>query len=71
MKLVRVPWIQCRADELGAECFPWTWRGKDFEIMAFTRKEADEWWSSLSETSKGDLLGHGGKDESGSASMLF
>ena len=66
MKVIRVPWIQCRADEVGAESFPWAWRGKDFEIMAFNRREADEWWGSLSETSKSDLLGmrdRGGSDD--------
>ena len=40
MKVIRVPWIQCRADEAGAECFPMEWRGKDFEIMAYNEREA-------------------------------
>jgi hypothetical protein len=71
MKVVRVPWIQCRADEVGAETFVWTWRGKDFELMAFNRKEAEEWWNSLSETFKSDLLGMRGSGDSEAAPMLF
>jgi hypothetical protein len=71
MKVIRVPWIQCRADEAGAECFAWEWKGKDFEIMAFTRKEAEEWWGSLGENYKGELLGIRGRSESDDALMLF
>ena len=71
MKVIRVPWIQCRADEAGAECFPWVWKGRDFEIMAYTRKEAEEWWTSLGESYKGELLGVRERGESDSALMLF
>jgi hypothetical protein len=39
--------------------------------MAFNRKEAEEWWSSLSETFKSDLLGIRGSGDSETAPMLF
>jgi hypothetical protein len=71
MKVIRVPWIQCRADEAGTECYAWEWRGKDFEIMAFSRKEAEEWWTSLSEPFKSQLLGLRERGESDGALMLF
>jgi hypothetical protein len=71
MKVIRVPWIQCRADEIGAESFPCVWRGRDFEIMAFSAAEAREWWESLSEGAKGDLLGLRTGNESDGVLMLF
>ena len=70
MKIIRVPGIECRADEAGAECYPWEWRGKDFEIMAFSRKEADEWWTSLTETYRGQLLGMRERDDATTMRML-
>jgi hypothetical protein len=72
MKVIRVPWIQCRADEAGAECFAWEWKGRDFEIMAYTRKEAVDWWNSLGEGYRGELLGiRGPRSASDDARMLF
>ena len=71
MKVIRVPWIQCRADEAGAECFSWEWKGKDFEIMAFSEKEAREWWGSLSDAYRGELLGMRGRAESSDDSLML
>lgn len=71
MKVIRVPWIQCRADEIGAETFSCHWRGRDFEIMAFSATEAREWWDSLSDAVKGDFLGMRTGNESDGVLMLF
>ena len=71
MKVIRVPWIQCRADEAGANCFPMTWRGKDFEIMAYTEREAKDWWRSLSDTVRNDALGVRQREESDGTLMMF
>jgi hypothetical protein len=71
MKVIRVPWIQCRADESGAELYPMEWRGKEFEIMAYSASEARDWWLSLSEAAKGDMLGLRNGNESDGVLMLF
>lgn len=64
MKVIRVPWIQCRADEVTAKCFPVTWNGRDFEIMAYSESEADGWWAELSEGERRERLGmDGGGDD--------
>lgn len=64
MKIIRVPWIVCRADEFGAENFLQTWRGEDFEIMAYSEKEARDWWGELSESERsGHIRGGGGDAE--------
>ena len=57
MKVIRVPWIQCRADESAAQCFPWEWKGRGFEIMAYTEDEARSWWIDLTEANRNELLG--------------
>jgi hypothetical protein len=71
MKVVRVPWIQCRADEVSAECYAWEWAGKDFEIMAFSRKEAEDWWNSLGEGGRKEVLGLRQREESDGELALF
>jgi hypothetical protein len=57
MNIVRVPWIQCRADEATAELFPLMFRGREFQIMAYSEKEARDWWRGLPEADKGAALG--------------
>lgn len=52
MKVIRVPWIICRADEFGASNVPMQWRGDEFEILAYTEKEARDWWEELSESER-------------------
>ena len=69
MKILRVPWIQCRADEASAELFPCTWQGRDFEIMAVSAVEAGQWWDGLSEREKREHLGMAGA--SGDGPLLF
>ena len=57
MKVVRVPWIRCRADESDAVPNELEWRGRDFTLLAYSEKEALEWWRTLSEREREELLG--------------
>lgn len=65
MRIIRVSWIQCRADEVTAGVFPHSWRGQDFEIMAYSESEARKWWAELSEREKCERLGMGGAQDDG------
>ena len=60
MKLIRVPWICCRADEVDAVQCEMEWRGRVFAVMAYSEKEAREWWRGVSEAGRNELLGMGG-----------
>ena len=57
MKILRVPWILCRADEAGALPFEMRWRNRSFTVLAYTEKEASDWWRSISEREREELLG--------------
>lgn len=57
MKVVRVPWIQCRADEVEAVRSTLDWRGRTFQLLAYSEKEASEWWRGLSDREREELLG--------------
>ena len=57
MKLVRVPWIQCRADEVNAIECEMEWRGRVFAVMAYSEDEARRWWHGLSETERRSMHG--------------
>jgi hypothetical protein len=57
MKLVRVPWIQCRADEVHAVECEMEWRGRAFVVMAYSEEEARKWWNGLSEGERRSLHG--------------
>jgi hypothetical protein len=70
MKVIRVPWIVCRADEFGAVVHPVSWRGHEVEIMAYSEKEAREWWEELSETERGKVIGGGGGGETAEMSLF-
>ena len=59
MKLIRVPWICCRADEVDAIQCEMEWRGRVFAVMAYSEKEAREWWRDVSEAERSELLGMG------------
>ena len=59
MKVVRVPWIRCRADEVDAIPSTLEWRGRSFKLLAYSEKEALAWWRSLSDREREDLLGMG------------
>ncbi len=59
MKVVRAPWIRCRADEVDAIPTRLEWRGRSFAVLAYSEKEALEWWRSLSDPDRENLLGMG------------
>jgi hypothetical protein len=60
MKVIRVPWIVCRADEFGASNHVVMWRGQELEIMAYSEKEARDWWDELSDSERSTALNGGG-----------
>ena len=57
MKTIRVPWILCRADEVDAVPSEMEWRGRSFILLAYSEKEAREWWRSLPENERENALG--------------
>ena len=59
MKIVRVPWFQCRADEVDAIECEMEWRGGIFAVLAHSEDEARKWWNGLSETERRESLGTG------------
>jgi hypothetical protein len=59
MKLIRVPWIQCRADEVDAVQVDLEWRGRPITVLAYSQKEGREWWHELSEHARDAALGIG------------
>lgn len=69
MKIIRVPWIQCLADEFGSMNVPIRWRGKDFEIVAYSEKEANDWWNELSDRERSRQMGD--NDDSGDGPSFF
>lgn len=60
MKIVRVPWIQCRADEVDAIESELEWNGRIFAVLAHSADEARKWWNGLSEAERREILGVGG-----------
>ena len=60
MKVVRVPWIRCRADEVDAISSEVVWRDRTFAVLAYSQKEALEWWRGLSDREREELLGMDG-----------
>jgi hypothetical protein len=70
MKLIRVPWILCRADELGAQNCHLEWRGKTFEVLAYSEREAREWWSGLTDAERNGVLGMEQESEEEQASFF-
>lgn len=67
MKLLRIPTIQCRADEAGAQPYDMEWRGRLFQVLAHSEAGAREWWSDLAESEREHALGirSSGGDEPG------
>lgn len=57
MKIVRVPWIQCRADEVETIECEMEWRGRLFAVLAYSEDEARKWWGGISESERRELLG--------------
>lgn len=63
MKLVRVPWIRCRADEVDAVPTEMEWRGRLFRLLAYSEKEARDWWRSVSDREREEALGFAAEPE--------
>jgi len=70
MKVIRVPWIRCRADEVGAADQEMHWRKCSFAILAYSEREAHEWWNGLDETERDALLGIDGGAGAEKASLF-
>ena len=37
------------------------WRGRSFHVLAYSEKEAFDWWRGLSDREREELLGMGGE----------
>jgi hypothetical protein len=70
MKIIRVPWIRCRADELGAAPWDLEWRGREISVLAYSESEALGWWRGLSDSEREELLGVNSQP-SGDGALLF
>ena len=57
MKIVRVPWIRCRADEIGSCTIDVQWRKQSFRILAYSEREAQEWWGGLRDGERDAAVG--------------
>jgi hypothetical protein len=57
MKIVRVPWIRCRADEVGTCSVDLEWRKQFFKVIAYSEREAQEWWGGLRDAERSEVLG--------------
>jgi hypothetical protein len=57
MKVIRVPWIRCRADEVDSVASEMAWRGRTFSLLAYSEKEAREWWKTLPDREREAVLG--------------
>lgn len=57
MKVIRAPWIRCRADEAGARAYEMEWHRLNFTVLAHSEEEARSWWNGLDETERNGLLG--------------
>lgn len=69
MKILRVPWIRCRADEVDALPYELEWRGHHFSVLAYSEHEARDWWRSLPERDRESQLGGSGSGSSEDAEM--
>lgn len=70
MKVIRVPWIRCRADEIDARPYEMEWRRQSFSVLAYTENEAREWWEGLEDAEREQLLGMVAVDSSDQAALF-
>ncbi len=70
MKVIRVPWIRCRADELDAHPHELEWRRQTFSVLAYSEREARDWWEALDDTEREQLLGMVAVDSSDQAALF-
>ena len=57
MKVIRVPWIRCRADEVGTCSIDVQWRKQSFRLVAYSEREAQVWWGGLRDEERNEVLG--------------
>jgi hypothetical protein len=70
MKLIRVPWIRCRADEVGGYYFEMQWRKHSFIVLAYTEREARNWWDELSDAERNEVLGLDAQTDTGQTTLF-
>jgi hypothetical protein len=70
MKTIRAPWIRCRADEAGAQAYAMEWQRLSFAVLAYSEREARDWWGGLSVTERREQLGLGEADNSDQISLF-
>jgi hypothetical protein len=70
MKVIRVPWIRCRADEAGAQNFEMQWRRQNFKVLAHSENEARDWWNGLNEAERRLVVGLDGDDQAEPAGLF-
>jgi hypothetical protein len=70
MKLIRAPWIRCRADEVGGFYFEMRWRKQSFIVVAYTEDEARNWWDGLSDAERSEVLGLEDRSSSDQATLF-
>ena len=72
MKTIRPPWIRCRADEVDSIRIAMIWDGIPFEIVTYSEREGQEWWSGLGDRERQELLGlHADQGEADGMLNLF
>jgi len=57
MKVLRAPWIRCRADEVGACEIQVNWRKQTLLLLAHSEREAQEWWGGLRDEERDAAVG--------------
>ena len=70
MKVIRVPWIRCRADEVGACSIDVHWQKRSFRLVANSEREAEEWWGGLKDAERNELAGLEESVESDQANLF-
>ena len=70
MKVIRAPWIRCRADEAGARAYEMEWHRITFSVLAYSEEEARSWWNGLDAPERNGLLGLGDAETSDQISLF-
>ena len=69
MKVIRAPWIRCRADEAGARAYEMECQRITFSVLAYSEDKARSWWNGLDESERNSLLGLGDAETSDQISL--
>jgi hypothetical protein len=57
MKVLRAPWIRCRADEVGTCEIQVNWRKQTLVLIAYSEREAQVWWGGLRDEERDAAVG--------------